>query len=295
VTLSAMPHKPNRRRRTRAEMDRIRDAMVSLATENHPLTVRQLFYLMVSAGVIEKTEAEYKRTVIRLALDLRRSADVPWHWVVDRTRWFFKAKTFDSLADALEESARLYRRSLWTDADRRVQVWCESMSVAGIIDSETGRWDVPLYPGKGYSSHDFLRSAARDIADEGIDTVVYLLGDYDSSGRDIIRFVSKALREYADEVDPSVNIDFQTVAVTERQIAEWSLPSHPAKKTDSRHGRYQIDHAVELEAIPPDRLRSIVRECISQHIDPDALRRLKEVEAAERDTLLAIAEGGGRA
>jgi hypothetical protein len=203
-------------------MDRIRDAMVSLATENHPLTVRQLFYLMVSAGVIEKTEAEYKRTVVRLALDLRRSADVPWHWVVDRTRWFFKAKTFDSLADALEDSARLYRRSLWTDADRRVQVWCESMSVAGIIDSETGRWDVLLYPGKGYSSHDFLRSAARDIADEGIDTVVYLLGDYDSSGRDIIRFVSKAIREYADEVDPSVNIDFQTVAVTERQIAEWS-------------------------------------------------------------------------
>jgi hypothetical protein len=292
VTLSAMPHKPNRRRRTRAEMNRIRDAMVSLATENQPVTARQLFYLMVSAGVIDKTEAEYKQTVVRLTLELRRAGVIPWEWVVDRTRWFFKPKTFDSLPDALEESARLYRRSLWTDADVNVQVWCESMSVAGIVNDETTRWDVPLFPGKGYSSHDFLRSAARDIADGGTDTVVYLLGDYDSSGRDIIRFVCETIREYADEVDPSVAIDFQTVAVTEDQITGWSLPSHPAKTTDSRHTRYGIDHAVELEAIPPARLRSIVRDCITRHLDPAALRRLKAVEAAERGTLLAIAEGG---
>ena len=149
------------------------------------------------------------------------------------------------------------------------------MSVAGIINDETSRWDVPLYPGKGYSSHDFLRSAAHDIANGGKDTIVYLLGDYDSSGRDIIRFVSETISEYAEEVDPSVAIDFQTVAVTESQISQWSLPSHPAKKTDSRHARYGIDHAVELEAIPPDRLRTIVRECIAQHLDPDALRRMR--------------------
>ena len=154
------------------------------------------------------------------------------------------------------------------------------------------RWDVPLFPGKGYSSHDFLRSAARDIADGGTDTVVYLLGDFDASGRDIIRFVCQTIREYADEVDPSVGIDFQTVAVTEAQITEWSLPSHPAKTTDSRHARYAIDHAVELEAIPPDRLRTIVRDCITRHLDPAALRRLEAVEA-ERETLLSIAERGG--
>jgi hypothetical protein len=148
-------------------MQQIRDAMVSLAAANRPLTVRQLFYLLVSDGVIDKTEAEYKQTVVRLALDLRRAGVIPWGWVVDRTRWFFKPKTFDSLSDALEESARLYRRSLWTDADEYVQVWCESLSVAGIIDPETDGWDVPLYPGKGYSSHDFLRSAAHDIADTG--------------------------------------------------------------------------------------------------------------------------------
>jgi hypothetical protein len=271
-------------------MAKIREAMVTLARENQPVTARQLFYLMVSAGVIDKTEAEYKQTVIRLCLKLRRAKVIPWGWVVDRTRWLFKPTTFGSLSAALTETARLYRRSLWADSDVNVQVWCESMSVAGIIMDETGKWDVPLFPGKGYSSHDFLRSAARDIADMGKDTVIYLLGDFDASGRDIIRFVSETIREYASEVNPAVAIDFRTIAVTEDQITAWSLPSHPAKKTDSRHARYGIDHAVELEAIPPVRLREIVRDCITQHIDPDFFRRLQTVEAAERKTLLEIAE-----
>ena len=102
--LSTMGHK--RPRRTRAEMDRIREVMARLARDNRPVTCRQLFYLMVSAGAIEKTEAEYKHTVIRLALELRRSGAIDWSWIVDRTRWFFRTGSFDSLQDALEEAAR---------------------------------------------------------------------------------------------------------------------------------------------------------------------------------------------
>ena len=294
MTLSGMVDKPPRRRRTRAEMDLIRDAMASFAEEHKPVTVRQLFYVLVSASVVEKSEREYKSTVIRLALGLRRSGRIPWENITDATRWYYKPRTHDSLADALEECARLYRRSLWTDLPIRVQVWCESLSVAGIVRDVAEEWDVPLYPGKGYTSHDFVRSAARDIAFAGKPAVVYLLGDYDASGRDIIRFASKSLREYAAEVDSSVPIDFRTIAVTEAQIVEWSLPSHPAKKKDSRFKRYGIRNAVELEAIPPDRLRELVRGHIVGHLDPEAVYRLETIEAAERETLRAIAKGGGR-
>ncbi len=292
MSVSTMPHK--RRRRSRADMDRIRTAMMHLARENRPLTVRQLFYLLVTAGEIDKTEAEYKQTVVRLALELRRSGDLPWEWVVDRTRWFFRPATYGSLSDALEATAAAYRRGLWDDAPVAVQVWCESMSVAGIIDSVTDRWDVPLYPGKGYSSHDFLRSAALDIAGCGKPTLIYLFGDYDASGRDIIRFVRETLREYAHEANPRAVIDFEVVAVTEEQISRWNLHGHPAKRTDSRYARYGIDRAVELEAIPPDRLRDLVGACITRHLDPGALARLRIVEDAERETLRKLAEGGAR-
>lgn len=266
--------------------------MVRLVRENAPVTARQLFYLLVSEGVIQKNESEYKRTVIRLALDLRQSGGIDWSDIVDRTRWFFKPNTYVSVEGAIRDVAKIYRRSLWTQAQEQVQVWCESMSVAGIIDDVTDKWDVPLFPGKGYSSHDFLRSAARDIARSGKPTRIYLLGDYGPSERDIIRFVEKMLRRYASEVDPSCDIEFTTLAVTEEQIEGWSLPSHPAKKTDSRHTRYGINHAAELEAVPPDKLRELVDAHIASHIDSDEHRRLLKVEAAERETLLEIAEGG---
>ena len=291
-SLSTLVDKPKRQRRTSDQMDFVRQSMIRLARENQPVTNRQLFYLLVSAMVIEKLEREYKNTVLRLSLELRESGLIPWEWVVDETRFYFAAKTYDSLGDALESTARAYRRSLWTDADINVQIWCESMSVAGIVKPVTSKWDVRLYPTRGYSSHDFMRNAAREIADEGKPTRIYILGDYDPSGQDIIRFSSKMIRKYAAEVDPDVEIEFETAAVTEEQIRDWNLPSHPSKESDPRFKRDGIDQAVELEAIPPVQLRELLEECITQHLDGDELEALMKVQRLERQTLLDLAKAG---
>jgi hypothetical protein len=283
-----------RRRRSRAEMEHIRDAMIRLVRKNRPVTIRQLFYVMVSARVIEKTEADYRQVVIRLCLELRQAGSIPWDSVVDQTRFFFKPNTFGTLQDALNETARVYRRSYWATAPVQVQVWCESLSAAGIIKPETFRWDVPLYPGKGFSSHSFLRDAGRSIATDGRPAVVYVLGDYDPSGRDIIRNMKELIRRYAGEVNENVPIEFREVAVTPEQIESWNLPSHPSKKTDPRYAKSGIDYAVELEAIEPNRLRGLVGQCINRHIDSKTYFRMQGIEAAERETLLGIAAGIAR-
>lgn len=286
MTTSAIAKRP---RRTPEQMTYLRVELAKLAREHAPVTCRQLFYLAVCAHLIEKTQNNYKNVVIRLCLLMRQEGEIAWEYVSDETRFYFKPTTYDSTKDALREAARLYRKSLWATSPVNCQVWCESLSVAGVIKSVTDEWDVPLYPGKGYSSHDFLRNAGRDIAHRGKPTVIYLLGDYDPSGRDIIRFVRKMLREYADEVNPGVRIDFRDVAVTQRQIVEWDLPSNPAKTTDSRQRRSGIDQAVEIEAILPTRLRELTGGLIESLLDPGEVERLKAVEVAERDTLRRIA------
>jgi hypothetical protein len=48
---------------------------------------------------------------------------------------------------------------------------------------------------------------------------------------------------------------------------------------------------VELEAIPPNVLKDLVRECIIKHINIYEYLRLMEIEQAERATLQAIARG----
>ena len=61
-----------RPRRTRRDVDVIKAAILETLEADHPMTVRQLFYRLVSNGAIDKTEAEYKQTVA--ALDGRDAA-----------------------------------------------------------------------------------------------------------------------------------------------------------------------------------------------------------------------------
>jgi hypothetical protein len=166
------------------------------------------------------------------------------------------------------------------------------MSVAGIVKPVTLKWDVRLYPTRGYSSHDFMRNAGREIASQGKATQIYILGDYDPSGQDIIRFSSEMIRKYAREVDPGVDIEFKTIAVTVEQIHKWNLPRHPSKESDPRYRKDGISQAVELEAIPPNRLRDLLEHHIIRHLDPGELEALRRNERLERQTIRDLAKGG---
>ena len=49
-----------RTRRTKAEVERLRAAMVDFCTEHHPLSVRNVYYLMAQAQLVPKTDKGYR-------------------------------------------------------------------------------------------------------------------------------------------------------------------------------------------------------------------------------------------
>jgi hypothetical protein len=49
-----------------------------------------------------------------------------------------------------------------------------------------------------------------------------------------------------------------------------------------------LGESVEVDAIPPAVLRALVKHCIEKHIDRRALAKTRKIEAAERETLVAI-------
>src|SRR5262245_16662303 len=159
----AYPIKPKRSRRTKAEMTTLRDAIFALARDNQPATVRQLFYLAVTEGLIPKTEAAYQKTVCRLVLLMRREGRIPYSWIADHTRWMRKPKTWSSLDEMLETAASSYRRALWDEQDSYVEVWSEKNTLAGILFDVTKEFDVPLMVTTGFSSETFLYQAALAI------------------------------------------------------------------------------------------------------------------------------------
>lgn len=276
-----------KRRRSKAEMQDIRDAIYAALEVDHPMTVRQVFYRLVSDGVIEKTESEYKNTVCRLLGLMRRSGDVPFGWISDSTRWMRKPQSFTSLESALRDTAETYRRSLWYDSLHYVEVWLEKEALAGVLYQETAQWDINLAVTRGYPSITYLYDAADEIKAKGKPAFLYYFGDYDPSGVDIARTVEEGIRGFAGGID----LHFVRVAVTPEQIEAWSLPQRPTKKTDSRAKGFKGE-SVEVDAIPPATLRSITRECIEQHIDLDELEQMQHIEEIERDILHDLAERG---
>ena len=87
------------------------------------------------------------------------------------------------------------------------------------------------------------------------------------------------------------------MAVTPDQISSMNLLTRPTKKSDSRAKGFEGE-SVEVDAIHPDTLRSLVRTCITQHIDHQALKVMREAEKSERTVLDLLAkrveEGGVR-
>lgn len=139
---------------------------------------------------------------------------------------------------------------------------------------ETEKWDVPLMVTRGFASLSYLHDAAEVIAWHEKPAYVYFLGDHDPSGLDITRNVERRLREFA----PDAEIHFQRIAVTLEQIEAWNLPTRPTKKTDSRSKNFEGE-SVEVDAIRPTELRQLVRDTITQHIDPHVHQKLLAAES----------------
>jgi hypothetical protein len=252
-------------------------ALLAIVEAIRRATVRQSFYQATLRGLVEKTEAGYKK-VQRMLVTLRRDGRLPWDWISDNTRWMRKPRSWDSIEDALEDTARAYRRNLWTDSNAYVEIWCEKDALAGVLLDVTRKWDVPLMVARGYSSLTFLNEAATNMAATDRPCFVYHFGDYDPSGQNAAEKIGETLREFA----PGAEIRFERVAVLPWQIEAWGLPTRPTKGTDSRSKRWTGGESVELDAIRPDRLRAMCEEVILRHVDHDRLRVLLVAEEDER-------------
>ncbi len=281
MTTAAYGARPvKRQRRTIAEIAVIEDAMYRIVADDHPMTLRGLYYRLVATGVVAKTDNEYKN-VGRYLLKLRRDGRIPYAWISDSTRWMRKSRRYAGLHAALEDTAATYQRALYRAQDAYVEVWCEKDALAGLLIRETDPYDVPLMVARGFSSETFLQAASESLKADGRPAFLYLLTDLDPAGLRIAADVEKRIRRFA----PGAEITVQRLGVTREQVVEWNLPTRPTKGNVKDFDGDSVD----LDAIPPRTLRRLVREAIEQHIDQDALAMERQTESLERARLDEIA------
>lgn len=277
------------KRRTKAEMEAIRQAIEDTLREHRPMTVRQVFYRMAVKDVVPKQKKRGYNTVQRLLAEMRRSGRIPFNWIVDSSRMVRKPTTFDSAEDALRRTAQTYRRDLWSSTDAHVQMWLEKEALAGVLCETTEKWDVPLWVNRGYSSITYLHNGADEInrAIEAGNTVyVYNFGDHDPSG---VNAWDKLQEDLSEWVEHPAKVRFERIAVTWKQIREWDLPSRMTKKSDPRSKNFE-GRSVELDAIPPDRLKALVERCVTRHVSERQMQKIRQIEEQEEKTLQRFAD-----
>jgi hypothetical protein len=256
-----------------------RRQIAKLIEAEQPCSVRNVYYRAVVAGIVPKTDNGYN-IVQRDVVELRRSGMIPFPWIVDYSRLVRKPTVFDSIEAALANTARHYRRDLWSFSDVRIEVWTESQSIASVVASVTDEWALPLMATKGYSSWSFTWSAAQTANYDGRHLLVLYIGDHDPAGLEIESSLKESLEDHL-----RVPFVVRRVGVKWEHVQQYDLPGTTPKKT------YGFPLAVEAEALPAPLLRELLSDEIGRYADPHHLQILKAAEESERAQMRAIRFG----
>lgn len=263
------------------------DALISrYQAEGFRLTVRQVYYQLVSRDVIPNTARAYKN-LVKLLTQARLAGLIDWDGIEDRTREIVVRHTWDSPSEFLRDAARSYHVDLWQDQAERPEVWVEKDALAGVFEPICHEWDVPLLSCRGYSSISALYEAAQRAgqrAKAGQSTLVLHFGDHDPSGLDMTRDIEARLFQ----LNRGRAVRVERIALNPDQIEHYGPPPNPAKTTDSRYEDYRHQHgdeSWELDALEPRVLQRLAAESIESTVTDASMleeRRREEHEVQGR-------------
>lgn len=258
--------------------------VLSLFRAYLPVTIRQVFYRLVSTIGYPKDEESYER-LCEVLNRARRAGLIDWDDFRDDGFQRSRVSSFDSPSDwakAILHSARTYRLDRQSGQSRRLVVWCEAAGMVPQLERVAKEFSVPVLCSGGFDSVTAKHAVAVEWASMGDVTVLHL-GDHDPSGVHMFGSLDEDIRSFLGGLDGGGRVQFQRLAVTLEQVVEFNLPTALAKKTDRRSF---VGDTVQCEALPPDELARILERAILDHFDPQGLAGVLSLEQEQRTQLI---------
>jgi len=247
-----------------------------------PLTLRQVFYRLVSAGDVGKTERDYGRLCEVLGR-ARRARLLPMDAFRDdgfrRDRppgW----QSADAVTDAVRSTVEGFTLDRQAGQDVRLLVWCEAQGMVPQLERVAHDYSVPVLSSGGFDSITAKHAQAVEIAGDERSTAVLHVGDHDPSGVHLYGSLDEDVRAFVDGYGGRCS--FARLAVTPAQVERHGLPTAPPKATDRRAFEGET---TQCEALPPDALADIIRDAIEARQDGETRRAVIEREHEERERL----------
>lgn len=252
-----------------------------ISSYSQKLTLRQIYYRLVSKLVIENKISQYKY-LSRVLVDARKAGIIPYRAIEDRTRDVNNSSNVDYKAwkDVLSEwmlKIKTKRYFLPTNLyqQRITLIVLEKQALEGIF--ERTLWTINnnaiLITCRGYNSLTQIWDLSKLLKNEKRDVHCRFFSDYDPSGLDIQRNFIEQCKDLG-----IVFKSFKRVALKRRQIKKYSIPFAPTKSSDSRAKNWNGKGSVELDALDPNILEALIKDTVREDWDKDIQKSMDHLE-----------------
>lgn len=242
------------------------------------LTLRQIFYKIVSMGLIKKTHNQYDYLGDQIR-DYRRDGKIDWDKIEDRTRTTIEYLRYENPTQfidtqflVLSHASPNYRGKMWKNQPHYIEVWLESETLVRTVELVTQRYGVPLMVMRGYISDTMISEAIQNRFIDNVRKKCFVLhiGDLDPSGLDMTR----DLKNRFDLIGKSIVslthfVDIDRIGLSHSQLQHYNKVSYssPFKTADPRSKKYPYKpNCWELDCLDHTELMEIVEEGIKKHI-----------------------------
>src|SRR5207245_324853 len=130
--------------------------------QGYQLTLRQLYYQLVSRDVIANKQSEYKR-LGSIVNDARLAGLIDWDSIEDRTRNLRGLAHWATPEDLVRSCAAQFRIDMWASQRYRPEVWIEKDALVGVIERVCSEFDVPYFSCRGYTSESEMWGAGQRL------------------------------------------------------------------------------------------------------------------------------------
>lgn len=268
-------------------LEQINSIIEEYCTQGYILTLRQLYYQLVSRGIIENKVAEYRNLSAILGKG-RMAGIVDWDAIEDRTRSPMIPYSADNPRDAIHDIISQYRVDRMKDQDVYLECWIEKDALSGVLARSTRKFHINLMSNRGYSSISAMHDAALRMKYATLSNkraIILYLGDHDPSGVDMVRDITQRMLDF------NVEVEVKHLALLDDQIEKYNPPPNPAKLSDPRADGYIKKYGKtswEVDALKPEVLNSLIENQIVSLIDINKFNENLEQEKRDIEQLKEI-------
>lgn len=249
---------------------------------NFKLTIRQVYYRLVSSQDIENNRSQYVY-FDKVLTDYRKENTEFSKFFDDKTRNIECNINQDTyLRDNIKNEINWKINNVKTDYPRYYAnpndlqnkitiILLEKQALETLFtESLKNKSNYILVVARGFNSFTQLYELSKVLQDNR-EKNLYVFTDYDDSGMLI-------QDNFIKQMDKFLNIKFDNInriALTKELIEKYDIPKNPTKKT-THSSKYNLPYFVELDALNPNILMKFIKECVDINFDYNLYKKYKK-------------------